>query len=88
MVEIQALARKLDTNQGQSIASLATLSSRSAESLELLKNVREGLEDFASKGVGSWVWIVLGLGGVGVVGLWVNGKRRRDGGWQGGKKMI
>ncbi|KAL8280013.1 hypothetical protein RQP46_007594 [Phenoliferia psychrophenolica] len=83
MVELKAFGRKLDTATGQSIGSLATLSSRSAESLQLLQRAVSSLDEAAAGRLG-WVWYGLGLVGVGGYVMWSRG--RRDGGY--GKKMI
>lgn len=66
------------------MASLATLSSRSAESLQLLQRAIE--ENAAAMARTSpWLWILL-VGGVGAGG-WAWWRNRREGGGY-GKKMI
>ncbi|KAK4702502.1 hypothetical protein P7C70_g3723, partial [Phenoliferia sp. Uapishka_3] len=84
MVELKAFGRKLDTASSQSIGSLATLSSRSAESLQLLQRAVSTLDESIAGSRYSWLWWAFGLGGVGSA-VWYS-RRNRDGGY--GKKMI
>ncbi|KAI5481928.1 Legume-like lectin [Pseudohyphozyma bogoriensis] len=85
MIELQSFGRKLDTANGQNTATLATLSSRSSESLALLQAATAALEKQAAKGNG-WVNYVLSMIIVfGVATSW--GRGRREGGW-GSRKMI
>lgn len=86
--EIKGFGRKLDSTNGQALASLATLSSRSAESLNLLQRASAAI-DASATGSGLSGSYFLWLAIVGIViggGVWY--KQRGEGGFGRGKKMI
>ncbi|GAA5865817.1 hypothetical protein JCM1840_006260 [Sporobolomyces johnsonii] len=87
MVELKAFGRKLDTSSGASSASLATLSSRSAESLQILKQAAADLEKAASTPWAKWLWGVGGLVFGSLVMQWHQGRRDADP-WSTSRKMI
>ncbi|KAM0791212.1 hypothetical protein ACM66B_005693 [Microbotryomycetes sp. NB124-2] len=82
LAEVTAFGRKLDTANGQSLASLATLSTRSAEILGFLKRAQDNVERAAKTSKPNvWIW----LGGVAAVvaalGAFLGRRRHSGGGW-------
>ncbi|GAA5820470.1 hypothetical protein JCM11251_005638 [Rhodosporidiobolus azoricus] len=95
MEEVKSVARKVDGATGQHAASLSTLSSRSAEQLQLLKSTatyidRQAGGFFSGELFGKLLWGSVGVAGGVVLAAWRE-KRRREGGdpWgSGGKKYF
>ncbi|CEQ39471.1 SPOSA6832_01012, partial [Sporobolomyces salmonicolor] len=87
MVELKAFGRKLDTSSGASSASLSTLSSRSAESLQILKQAAADLEKAASTPWAKWLWALGGIVFGSLVMQWRQGRRDSDP-WSTSRKMI
>ncbi|KAK4048355.1 hypothetical protein OIV83_004877 [Microbotryomycetes sp. JL201] len=81
LAEVTAFGRKLDTANGQSLASLATLSTRSTEILGFLRRAQDNVERAAKGKHNVWIW----LGGVAAVvamlGAFLGRRRHAGGGW-------
>ncbi|KAK4053879.1 hypothetical protein OIO90_003716 [Microbotryomycetes sp. JL221] len=81
LAEVTAFGRRLDTANGQSLASLAALSTRTADILDMLRRAQENVEKAVKTKPNLYMW----LGAVGfvlaVLGMLLGRRRRPGGGW-------